>query len=119
MQTELITRRDDLLIRRLVLEPGEAMPWHTDACRRFTVIVRGERLRIEFRDSGEQVPVAVHPGMTDWDEPDPRVHRGINAGATPYEEIVTFFLPEPGADPQPEHPGPSRVRAAEGSKARR
>jgi len=27
-----------------VLEPGEAMPWHTDACHRFSVIVRGVRL---------------------------------------------------------------------------
>lgn len=32
MQTEVITRRDDLMIRRLILEPAEAMPWHTDAC---------------------------------------------------------------------------------------
>jgi hypothetical protein len=37
---------------RLVLEPDEAMAWRTDACRRFSVIVRGERLRIEYRDSG-------------------------------------------------------------------
>ena len=38
MQTEIITIRDDLVIRRLVLEPGEAMPWHTDSCHRFTVV---------------------------------------------------------------------------------
>ena len=25
-------------------------------------------------------------------------------GATAYEEVVSFFLPSPGADPQPEHP---------------
>lgn len=31
------------------------------------------------------------------------MHRGVNAGATPYEEVVTFHLPAPGADPQPEH----------------
>jgi hypothetical protein len=40
MRTEIISRRDDLVIRRLVLEPGEAMPWHTDPCHRFTVVVR-------------------------------------------------------------------------------
>ena len=101
---EVITQRDDLLIRRLVLEPGEAMAWHTDSCRRFSVVVRGERLRIEFRESGEQIAVAVHPGMADWDEPEARVHRAVNVGTAPYEEVVTFFLSSPGADPQPEHP---------------
>jgi hypothetical protein len=103
VRTELITRRDDLVIRRLVLEPGEAMAWHTDPCRRFSVVVRGERLRIEFRDTGEAVAVLVHAGQADWDEPESRVHRAVNVGATPYEEIVSFFLSSPGADPQPEH----------------
>jgi len=104
MQTEVITRRDDLLIRRLVLEPGEAMPWHTDACHRFSVIVRGQQLSIEFRETGEQMTVAVHPGMVDWDAPDTRVHRAVNTGATPYEEVVTFLLGASGIDPQPEDP---------------
>lgn len=103
MHSETITDRDDLLVRRLVLEPGEAMPWHTDACHRFTVVVRGEALRIEFRDTGEQVTLAVHPGLADWDAPDPRIHRGVNAGRTTYEEVVIFFRATPGADPQPEH----------------
>ena len=60
MHTEVITRRDDLMIRRLVLEPGEAMPWHTDACHRFSVIVRGQQLSIEFRETGERLTVPVH-----------------------------------------------------------
>jgi hypothetical protein len=102
MRLEVITRRDDLVIRRLVLEPGEAMPWHTDPCHRFSVVVRGEQLRIEFRDTGEQVAVRVHPGMADWDLPEARVHRGVNAGAVLYEEVVMFFLDPPGIDPQPE-----------------
>ena len=82
MQSEVITRRDDLMIRRLVLEPGEAMPWHTDACHRFSVIVRGQQLTLEFRETGEQMEVAVYPGMVDWDQPDARVHRAVNTGAT-------------------------------------
>lgn len=104
MQREIITRRDDLVVRRLVLEPGEAMAWHTDTCRRLTVVVRGDRLRIEFRDTGEDITLAVHPGKVDWDDPDARVHRGVNSGTAPYEEVVTFFLPTPGVDPQPELP---------------
>lgn len=102
MRLEVITQREDLLIRRLVLEPGEAMPWHTDLVHRFSVVVRGEGLVIEFRESGEKVEVPVHAGLADWDEPESRVHRAVNVGASPYEEVVTFFLPEPGLDPQPE-----------------
>src|SRR5262245_50579737 len=101
MLSEVITRRDDLLIRRLILEPGEAMPWHTDACRRFSVVVRGQRLTIEFRESGERLGVDVHPGMVDWDEPETRVHRAVNTGSTTYEEVVTFLLSAPGLEPQP------------------
>jgi hypothetical protein len=50
----------------------------------------------------EPVKVAVRPGMVGWDQPDARVHRGVNSGATMYEEVVTFFLDEPRIDPQPE-----------------
>ncbi len=101
MQMEVITQRDDLLIRRQTLEPGEALPWHVDLCHRFTVVVRGEQLGIEFRETGEIASIPVHPGMADWDAPEPRVHRGINAGSTTYEEVVMFFLDAPGMDPQP------------------
>ena len=102
MPSEWITRRDDLMIRRQVLAPGEAMAWHTDPCHRSSVVVRGERIQIEFRDGGETVEVPVHPGLADWDAPEARVHRAVNVGRTPYEEVVTFFLEEPGNDPQPE-----------------
>ena len=103
MRTELITQRDDLVISRHTLEPGEATPWHTDACRRFTVVVRGEEIRIEFR-TGESAAVPVPQGLADWDQPESRVHRAVNVGTTRFEEIVTFFLDSPGIDPQPEHP---------------
>ena len=104
MQMEVITKRDDLLIRRQILEPGEALPWHVDLSHRFSVVVRGEQLQIEFRETGETVTFEVHPGMADWDKPEPRVHRGVNTGTTTYEEIVMFFLDPPGIDPQPEQP---------------
>ena len=104
MKMEVITQRDDLLIRRHIMEPGEALPWHVDLCHRFSVVVRGEKLHIEFRETGEIVSIDVHPGLADWDEPEPRVHRGINAGVTTYEEVVTFYLESPGIDPQPVQP---------------
>ena len=102
MRTEIITRRDGVLIRRLVLEPGEAMPWHTDSCHRFSVVVRGDELSIEIRDTGERITPAVHPGLAEWDQPQARIHRGVNTGTVSYEEVVIFFLRHPAMDPQPE-----------------
>ena len=105
MKTETISERMDLIIRRHILEPGEALPWHTDRCRRFTVVVSGEALSIEYRDSDEMESFPVHAGMADWDEPQQRVHRGINTGNVPYEEVIVFFLDEPRMEPQPEAGG--------------
>jgi hypothetical protein len=101
MRVETITQRDSLIIRRQVLEPGEAGPWHTDPCTRFTVVVSGERLRIEFRDGSAELDVPVHAGLADWEEPELRVHRAVNVGAVPFEEVVTFYLDGPTRDPQP------------------
>ncbi|HLV68511.1 MAG TPA: hypothetical protein VKY73_21995 [Polyangiaceae bacterium] len=105
MTREHLGEHGDCVVRRLVLAPGEATPWHTDACRRFTVVVRGEHLSIEFLGSDERIAVPVHPGLTGWDDPEPRVHRAVNVGTTPYEEVVLFFRDAPGRDPQPEHAG--------------
>ena len=102
MKSETITERADLIVRRHILEPGEALPWHTDRCHRFTVVVRGEMINIEYRDTDEVQNIPVHPGMADWDEPQTKVHRGVNAGTIPYEEVIMFFIDEPGAEPQPE-----------------
>jgi hypothetical protein len=102
MKSETITRRADLIIRRHILEPGEALPWHTDLCHRFTVVVTGEQITIEYRDSGERETFAVHPGMADWDAPQPKVHRGINTGMVRYEEVIMFFIESPDIEPQPE-----------------
>ncbi len=106
MRIEVITERDDLVIRRAVLAPGEATPWHVDPCHRFTVVVRGDGLRLEYRGtngkSDEPVDLEIHPGLADWEEPTDRVHRAINTGSSTYEEVVTFFLESPGSDPQPE-----------------
>src|SRR6266498_3502447 len=113
MKSETITQRNDLIIRRHILEPGEALPWHTDRCHRFTVVVSGEALRIEYRDSDEVENFPVHPGLADWDAPQPKVHRGINTGTVPYEEVIMFFIDEPGMEPQPEA-GESE-RASDGS----
>jgi hypothetical protein len=43
----------------------------------------------------------VYPGMADWDVPEERVHRAINAGSDTYEEVVTFYRSSSDVDPQP------------------
>jgi len=91
-----------VVVRRAILEPGESSAWRTDPCDRVTVVLRGDRLAIEFRDSGEIHEFDVQEGQVDWDEPTSEVHRAINVGRERYQEVVTFFLPETFEDPQPE-----------------
>lgn len=101
MIDEVLIRRETTLVRRLVLAPGEALPWHRDPYHRVTVVLRGDALALEYRDTGERRRFSVSAGQVDWDEPTDRVHRGINIGGQPYEEITVFFLDRPDAVPQP------------------
>lgn len=101
MRVETITELDDLVIRRMELAPGEAMFWHKDSCRRFSVVVQGARLAIEYQDNGEVVEFDVSTGTAEWDDPQPRVHRAINRSQNTYEEVVTFFRSSADVEPQP------------------
>jgi hypothetical protein len=96
-----ICRRGTALARRLILESGEATPWHVDPFHRITVVVRGEALMIEYRDGGATERVDVQAGQCDLDEPTDRTHRAVNVGGTIYEEVAIFFLDRPDAIPQP------------------
>jgi quercetin dioxygenase-like cupin family protein len=101
MTDEVLLQRGTTLVRRLRLAPGEAMPWHRDPYHRVAVILSGDALAIEFRDGSERHQVEIAPGQVDWDEPTDQVHRGVNVGRQPYEEITIFFLDSPNAVPQP------------------
>ena len=101
MRAETLSREPGILIRRATLAPGEATPWHRDLCRRFTMVVRGDGLTIEYID-GERAQVDVHPGLADWEMPTERVHRAVNTGQEVFEEVVTFYLEHSDQDPQPE-----------------
>ena len=101
MVHETLCQRGTTLVRRLVLEPGEATPWHVDPFHRVTVIVRGEALAIEYRDGKEPERFEICAGQADWDVPTERGHRAVNIGATAYEEVAIFFLDRPDATPQP------------------
>lgn len=101
MIAETLSQRGTTLIRRMVLEPGAATPWHVDPFHRITVVVRGEALSIEYRDGRESDRVEVAAGQTDWDAPTDQVHRAVNVGRITYEEVTIFFLDRPDALPQP------------------
>ena len=101
MINETLSRRGTTLVRRLVLEPGEATAWHVDPYHRLTVVVRGDALAIEYRDGARTERFSVTAGQTDWDAPTDRGHRAINVGAITYEEVAIFFLDRPDAVPQP------------------
>ncbi|HEX5584084.1 hypothetical protein [Gaiella sp.] len=101
MAEEELFGRGTVHVRRLRLEPGEAMPWHTDPFHRVTVVLTGERLAIEARDGSELARFEVRPGQVDWDDPSEGVHRGVNVGSTPYEEVTVFLLDRPDDVPQP------------------
>jgi quercetin dioxygenase-like cupin family protein len=101
MAEEKLFQRGTTLVRRLRLAAGEAMPWHRDPFHRVTVVLTGDALAIEYRDGAEIERFEVTPGQADWDEPSDRVHRGVNVGEQPYEEVTIFFLDRPDAVAQP------------------
>ncbi len=91
METTILTR-GNILVRRQVLEPGDATEWHVDPHHRITVVLSGELLRIEFEDGGESLTIKFMRGQADWDEPSNRTHRAVNIGGTRYEEVSVFLL---------------------------
>lgn len=101
MVEETLHRRGTTLVRRMRLAPGETTPWHRDPFPRVTVVLTGDALAIEYRDGSPRDHFKLTPGQVDWDEPTERIHRGVNVGAQPYEEIAVFLLDRPDAIPQP------------------
>ena len=63
--------------------------------------VRGSRLGIDYRDTGEAEKIDVSPGLAGWDAPTDRVRRAVNLGTEVYEEVVTFYRADASIDPQP------------------
>jgi hypothetical protein len=64
-------------------------------------VLSGDALTIEYRDGSPEERLSVRTGQVDWDEPTDRVHRGVNVGREPFDEIAVFFLDHADADPQP------------------
>lgn len=104
MIEETLHHRGTTLVRRLSLAPGEATRWHRDPFHRVSVVFKGDVLDIEFRDGHPRTHVRVTPGQVDWDEPSDRIHRAVNIGDIPYEEVTVFFLNRTDDVPQPGPP---------------
>ena len=99
---QILYHRGNYLVRRQRLSPGEASPWHRDPFHRVTVVLSGDLLKIEFRDGSQPLTWNVTVGEVDWSEPSDRIHRAVNVGDQVFEEVVTFFMDRPDAEPQPE-----------------
>jgi hypothetical protein len=65
------------------------------------VILKGDLLSIEYRDGVESQRVEITRGQVEWEEPTARVHRAVNVGKQPYEQVTVFLLDSPNAVPQP------------------
>jgi hypothetical protein len=104
MIEETLHHRGTTLVRRLFLEPGESTRFHVDPFHRVSVVLRGEVLAIEFLNGRPPVEVKVSPGQVDWDEPGHHIHRAMNTGDVPYEEVTVFFLTHHDDVPQPDAP---------------
>ena len=65
------------------------------------MILQGDALAIEHRDGRPGKRLSLTAGQVDWDEPFAGLHRAVNVGALPYEEVTVFFLDRADAVPQP------------------
>jgi quercetin dioxygenase-like cupin family protein len=101
MPDEVLFHQGTTMVRRLRLAPGEAMPWHRDPFHRVAVVLGGDVLLIEYRDGGDSHRVEISPGQVDWEKPSERVHRAVNVGRQPYEQVTVFLLDQPDAVAQP------------------
>ena len=101
MTDEILFQHGTTMVRRLRLAPGEAMPWHRDPFQRVAVVLKGDLLLIEYRDGGESQRIQMMPGQVEWEEPSARVHRAVNVGKQPYEQVTVFLLDRPDAVAQP------------------
>ena len=64
----------------MIPEPDQATPRHVARCRRFTVVIRRERLQIQFQEEGTALDVMIGRGEASWDEPDDTAHRAVSIG---------------------------------------
>jgi quercetin dioxygenase-like cupin family protein len=102
---EIVFHHGTTMVRRSHLAPGEAMPWHRDPFHRIAVVWSGDVLSIEHRDGGDPLTVQITAGEVEWEEPTERVHRAVNVGRQPYEQVTVFLLDRPDAVLQPSEGG--------------
>jgi len=70
----------------LILDCGEATPWHVDPFHHVTVIVRGDSLALEHLEGGRTQWFNVARSIADWDRPADKAHRADNVATKTYSE---------------------------------
>jgi hypothetical protein len=77
------------------------MPWHRDLFQKVAVVLHGDLLSIEYSDGGKSQRSRSRRVRFEWEEPSARVHRAVNVGKQPYEQVTVFLLDNPNAVAQP------------------
>jgi hypothetical protein len=60
--------------------------------QRVAVVLKGDLLSIEYGDGGESQSVEITPGQVEREEPSARVHRAVNVGTQPSEQVAEFSV---------------------------
>ena len=87
--SELFDGPATVTVRKLIIEPGEVLPWHHHPGRAYNVILSGT-LTAEDGCGGEEV---LTMGQS-FEEVIGRIHRAKNLGTVPVVVINTFIVPQ-------------------------
>ena len=84
--TEVLFENERVKIWTLVVDPGEASPWHLHPRDYITITVEGDSISLEHED-GSAESSSHEPGRWKW-HGDHVVHRVVNDGKTRYRNIL-------------------------------
>ena len=84
--TEVMFENDRVKIWNLVVDPGQASPWHLHPRDYITITVEGDHISLEHED-GSTDPSTHEPGRLKW-HGEHFVHRVVNDGKARYRNIL-------------------------------
>jgi len=87
--TVVLLENDKVKIWNLIVDPGEASPWHLHERDYVTIVVEGEALVAQFED-GTRERRTYEPGDVNFTG-EHRVHRVVNDTETRYKNVLIEF----------------------------
>ena len=84
--TEVLFENDRVKIWSLVVDPGQASPWHLHPRDYITITAEGDRINLELED-GTIEPSVHEPGRWRF-HTDHVVHRVVNNSNTRYRNVL-------------------------------